>query len=134
MRKLLIGLMMVSSLSGCVQYTAGVSSTEVSVGKMSDTLLVADNPMLGRQLELTRAGVEPMADGRSMGQASIKSLITSDLSLQYRFYWFDVNGTQLDGSAWLPIIVHGKQEVQLQSMSESTQARSFKLYVREILK
>jgi uncharacterized protein YcfL len=134
MRNLLVGLALTATLTACSQYTSGVSSTHISVDQMTDSVLVTDNPLLGSQITLVRAGIEPLEDGRSLAQVTLKSLYIADLDLQYRIYWFDENGTGLRSSSWRPIVVHGKQEVQLQSMSETTQATGFKVYVREISK
>ncbi|MGY5453230.1 YcfL family protein [Agarivorans sp. MS3-6] len=118
-------------LVGCTTDTSGIAAdSQKPDGKQ---WLIVDNLTLGRKLTVLDAATHQGMD-RLRGVATIQSLFKGDLDLQYRFYWYDSNNVQIDNatSAWTPLSLHGKQQVQVQSVALVNTASHFKIYVREV--
>jgi len=124
---LLLSLLLVA----CTTNTSGISAdSDKPDGKQ---WLIVDNISLGRKLTVLDATTQQNND-RLQGVATIQSLHKGDLNLQYRFYWYDSNNIQINQatSAWTPLTLHGKQQIQVQSIALLDSAKHFKIYVREV--
>lgn len=118
-------------LVGCTTDTSGIAAdSDKPDGKQ---WLIVDNLNLGRKLTIIDAATHQGMD-RLRGVATIQSLYKGDLNLQYRFYWYDSNNVQLNNAttAWTPLSLHGKQQIQVQSVALVNNANHFKIYVREV--
>ncbi|GDY25868.1 hypothetical protein AHAT_17580 [Agarivorans sp. Toyoura001] len=116
---------------GCTTDTSGISAdSDKPDGKQ---WLIVDNISLGRKLTVLDAATHQGMD-RLRGVATIQSLFKGDLDLQYRFYWYDSNNMQINSAttAWTPLSLHGKQQIQVQSVALVNIASHFKIYVREV--
>ncbi|WP_432453426.1 MULTISPECIES: YcfL family protein [unclassified Agarivorans] len=118
-------------LVACTADTSGmIANSQKPEGKQ---WLIVDNLNLGRKLTITEARSTQSAD-RLLGIATLQSLFKGDLSLQYRFNWYDSDNIQINDarSAWTPLTLHGREQVQIQSVALVANAHHFKVYVREV--
>lgn len=130
MRSFLLSMLIVL-VAGCSTNTSGISAN--SEARDNNQWLIVDNFGLGRRLTILDARTVEEGD-RLRGFATVKSTASSTQKLQYRFYWFDEQGVQLDlaNTPWHPLALHGHQEIQVQSVALDTRADSFKVYIREV--
>ncbi|MFM2484155.1 YcfL family protein [Celerinatantimonas yamalensis] len=118
-------------LSGCATYSAGVGTPVIAATDMPNQLVQSDNSLLARKLTFTHAGIKARSDGRQQAFITLQSTSNYDQNLQYRFYWYDASGQQLAQTPWLAVMLHGKETKQLHSISQSTKASAFRVYIRQ---
>ena len=131
MRRLLTIAAVAMVLAGCASYTAGVGTSVVSATDMPNKLVQPNNPLLNRRLTFEHAGLNTLDDGRKEAFITLRSTYKYDQTLQYRFYWYATNGQQLAVTSWQPVMLHGDESRQLQSVAPSQKAKAFRVYVRQ---
>lgn len=125
MSKFILALILAMFVSACAPHTAGVmvsSTGEVRVDNRSFGSEVSVEQLKSRQ-----------EGGFLQGSGLIMSKVATDLHLQYKFTWYDINGYALDneGIAWEPLKLFGKQQIQVLGLSPNTNAVRYDLYVRK---
>ncbi|WP_299806073.1 YcfL family protein [uncultured Shewanella sp.] len=125
MKKLLLGLLTAAAITACAPHTAGVmagSNGEVRV----------DSNSFGKEVQVSNIMARPEG-GFLRGTGTIASQVSTDLRLQYKFTWFDLNGMTIDdeGVSWKSIKLHGKQQMQVSAVAPNATATRFELYVRK---
>ncbi|MCL1077890.1 YcfL family protein [Parashewanella spongiae] len=113
-------------LSACAPNTAGVKLS-------SDGSRQVDNTRVARSISVVNNQMRQVGD-LLQGSATLISDSSKDQSLQYRFTWYDLQGFVVDGDSipWTPIIIHGKQSKQIESVAPNSVAHRFEVYVRKV--
>jgi len=129
-----IAIVMGLVLGGCSSGNTsgvGISSPAVATG---EAVLEVDNSALARDLELHDVKERYQGDLLQV-QATLASLAGGELFLQYKFSWFDTQGFAVEPQqdAWIPVKLHGHQQVSLQGLAPAARAIQYKIYVREVI-
>ncbi|GLP96448.1 YcfL family protein [Paraferrimonas sedimenticola] len=114
-------------LAACAPSTGGVSVS-------SDGTTRIDNSSFEKKV--TIAQVRNRLQGDQMqGSAVLVSRASSDMRVQYRFSWFDINGYAIDdeGQAWKSVKLHGGQQLPVNALAPNNTAVKFEVYVREAI-
>ncbi len=125
MKKLVLVLMSSLLFIGCAQHTSGMmasSSGEVRV----------DNSSFAREVGVEQLKARQQGDFLQ-GSGVVMSKVSTDLRLQYKFTWFDINGYTIEdeASAWKSLKLHGMQRMQVNSVAPNALAVRYELYVRK---
>lgn len=124
--RLLMILGLVLWLTACSSTTSGISI------ESSNQNVVIGNTDLARRLTIEQAQVGKV-NGLLKAGVPIVSNVDSDLSLQYRFYWYDAQGLEVNGSdsPWRHVILHGRDSMTLQAVARSAQITQYRIYIRQ---
>lgn len=126
MKKWLTGTIVALMLLGCADNTAGLR-----IDGASQTVLFGDNVLAGRLKieDITTTSV----DERSRGIVRLLSQYQGDQSIQYRFYWYDDQGLEVNTklSPWRQTIIRGKEEVSLSEVSVNPHGTQFRVQIRQ---
>lgn len=127
MKKWVLGLLGLLLLSGCASNTAGLS-----VDSTNQRVLFGDRVLAGRiQIEDI---VTTEAQGQTRGVVRIASQYRGDQHLQYRFYWYDDEGLEvnLQPGPWKQIILRGEEILSISEASVNPQGKRFRVQIREL--
>jgi uncharacterized protein YcfL len=123
---LLTGFLVLGAwVTGCANNTAGISAASSGDSRV-------DSSAVARQVN-----IEQLMSRRQgellQGSAVLVSQKSTDIRLQYKFTWFDIDGISLDdeSNSWQALTLHGKAHKQVQGLAPNPQAVSFEIYVRE---
>ncbi len=135
MIKLFTVLVMILGLAACAKNTTGIGIEHYETGQGVQSQLKLDNSKLAGRLVLSEIKTRSV-NGLIQAQASLKSTYSQDQTLQYKFYWYDKDGFEVerDKSPWRSLKLHGSQQVSLQGGAPNSEATGFKVYVREVFK
>ena len=125
MRTAIIFSVLALLLSACAPHTAGVMAS--STGDVR-----VDNRSFGSEVSVEQLKSR-LEGGFLQGSGLIISKVPTDIRLQYKFTWYDINGYTIDneGVAWEPLKLFGKQQVQVSGVAPNTTAVRYDLYVRK---
>ena len=125
MKKFILASILALFVSGCAPHTAGVMAS--STGKVR-----VDNRSFGSEVSVEQLKSRQQG-GFLQGSGLIISKVATDLHLQYKFTWYDINGYVIDngGVAWEPLKLFGKQQIQVSGLSPNASAVRYDLYVRK---
>lgn len=120
-------------LVACSQNTSGISLGIDSIN--AQPVVKIDNPNLASKLVLSDIKTKVVND-LLVVQANVISTADFDQTLQYKFYWFDHLGFEVerDSSPWQPLKLHGHQQVSIQGTALSSSAEQAHIYIREVVK
>ncbi len=123
MRYLLVLLLL--GLSACAHNTSGIMASSTGEQRV-------DNRSLAGDIVVERVIIRPSSD-RLAAAGVIRSQVSSDTHLQYKFTWFDASGFTIEdeGMSWKSLTLHGMQQTQVSSVAPMSQAVRCELYVRE---
>ncbi len=111
---------------GCSKNTAGLN-----VDGESQRVLFADSVLSGRLLidDISTINV----DGHARGVVRLVSDYKGDQHIQYRFYWFDDNGLEVNTqlSPWKQAIVRGMETISISEVSVNPNGKQFRVQIRE---
>lgn len=112
-------------VTGCANNTAGISAASSGDSRV-------DSSAVSRQVKIDQLMSRRQGD-LLQGSAVLVSQKSTDIRLQYKFTWFDIDGISLDDEAnsWQALTLHGKAHKQVQGLAPNPQAVSFEIYVRE---
>lgn len=115
------------TLGACVTNTAGIYANSQGVNRV-------DNVSIGRKVSLESIKAYPDG-GQLSGYATLRSHTSYNLNLQYRVTWYDANNNSIDAEnmSWVPVTLHGFQQVQVKSTAPNGRASWFDIQVREII-
>lgn len=126
MKKWVIVLFSVLALAGCSKNTSGLN-----VDGESQRVLFSDNVLGGR---LTIEDISTIdVDGHARGVVRLVSNYNGDQHIQYRFYWFDENGLEVNTrlAPWKKTIVRGMETISISEVSVNPNGKQFKVQIRE---
>ncbi|WP_070962984.1 YcfL family protein [Vibrio sonorensis] len=126
MKKWLIALVAVLAVVGCSKNTAGLR-----VDGASQTVHFGDN-VLGSRLNIDDIATVDV-DGHARGVVRLTSLYKSDQHIQYRFYWYDEQGLEVNTklAPWKQAIIRGEESVALSEVSLNPNGKQFRIQIRE---
>jgi uncharacterized protein YcfL len=93
--------------------------------------------VMGNSLLANTISVEDIstveANGHARGVVRIKNNSSSSYDIQYRFYWYDEQGLEvnLNPSAWKHEVIYGGDETSLSEVSVSPNGKEFRVQIRE---
>lgn len=130
---LAIGL--IAGLAGCSS-TAGIEGSTTAVRDESgntaySNLMVVNNPKLAGKLQIADIQTE-MVGGLMKCQVNLISKYSKNVSVKYKFSWFDADGMEIDSdaSAWTPLMLYGNESKTVQGVAPNPGARKFKIKIR----
>lgn len=127
MKAIIIGFMLIFGLTACADNTAGLR-----VDGMSQRILIADNVLAGKIYIEKITTVQTHDHSRAVVQ--VLSRYRGDQHLQYRFYWYDDQGLEVNNqpSPWQTFILRGGEQRTLSEVSINPQGTQFRLQIREL--
>lgn len=126
MKKLAIALAMTLALVGCTKNTAGLR-----VDGQSQNVMFGDNVLGGRLLVDNIATTD--SDGHARGIVTLSSQYSGDQAIQYRFYWYDNDGLEVNSkqAAWKQQIVRGFETLSISEVSINPNGKQFRVQIRQ---
>lgn len=127
MKKWLAIVAVVLSLLGCTSNTSGLK-----IEGASQRVIYDDNVLAGRLSIEDISTID--VDGRTRGVVRLLSKYTGDQSIQYRFYWYDDQGLEVNTKRgpWRQLIIHGAEEVSISEVSINPNGREFRVQIRQL--
>ncbi len=119
-------LAMALILAGCSKNTAGIR-----VDGQSQNVMFGDSVLGGRLLVDDMATIE--VDGHARGVVTLSSQYKGDQNIQYRFYWYDDNGLEVNSkqAAWKQQIVRGFESISISEVSVNPNGKQFRVQIRQ---
>ncbi|MCE9678930.1 YcfL family protein [Shewanella sp. AS1] len=126
MRKIAV-LLFLFGLTACAQNTSGVMASSTGEGRI-------DNSAFNGDVTVGRVFTQGEAENLICA-GTLANQKRSDVHIQYKFTWYDINGLTLedDGMSWKPVKLHGKQQKQVSAVSPTGTAVRCELYIREAI-
>ncbi len=117
---------MALALVGCAKNTTGFR-----IDGQSHNVMFGDSVLGGRLLVDDIATVD--VDGHARGIVALSSQYKGDLNIQYRFYWYDDNGLEVNTkqAAWKQQIVRGFETVSISEVSVHQNGKQFRVQIRQ---
>ncbi|WP_391087511.1 DUF1425 domain-containing protein [Vibrio sp. NH-UV-68] len=127
MKKWLSFAFVALTLLGCADNTAGLR-----IDGASQTVIFGDNVLAGRLVIDDISTTE--VDGRARGAVRLVSHYSGDQHVQYRFYWYDDQGLEVNTklSPWRQAVIRGTEEVSLSEVSINPNGRQFRIQIRQL--
>lgn len=115
------------ALSGCADNTAGLR-----VDGQTQKVVFADR-VLGSRL-LVDDITTTKAEGRARGIVTLSSNYKGDQHVQYRFYWYDDDGLEVNAkqAAWKKVIVRGFETISVSEVSINPKGKQFRVQIRQV--
>lgn len=126
MKKWAIAALTALTLLGCADNTAGLR-----IDGATQTVLFGDNVLAGR-LKIDDISTSDV-DGRARGVVRLESQYKGDQSIQYRFYWYDDEGLEVNTKLgpWRQAIVRGMETIVISEVSVNPKGTQFRVQIRE---
>ncbi|EGQ9412199.1 DUF1425 domain-containing protein [Vibrio cholerae] len=126
MRTWLLAVLTALLLVGCSANTVGLR-----VDGASQQVLFNDSA-LSKSLSIEDISTTAV-DGHTRGVVRLQSNQKSDVHVQYRFYWYDNDGLEVNTklSPWKTIILRGMETVSLTEVSVNPNGKQFRVQIRE---
>ncbi|NOH81968.1 DUF1425 domain-containing protein [Vibrio sp. RE86] len=126
MKKWLISAVMALTLLGCADNTAGLR-----IDGASQTVIFGDNVLAGR-LKIEDISTTQV-DGRARGIVKLVSKYSGDQNVQYRFYWYDDQGLEVNTKLgpWRQAIIRGTEEIAISEVSINPNGTQFRVQIRQ---
>jgi len=126
MKKLAMMLMVAMTLIGCSKNSAGLS-----IDGQSQNVMFGDAVLGGRLLVDNIATKD--VQGHARGIVTLTSQYTGDQHIQYRFYWYDNDGLEVNTNqaAWKQKIVRGFETLSISEVSINPTGKQFRVQIRE---
>nr|WP_198517267.1 YcfL family protein [Vibrio sp. HA2012] len=114
-------------MAGCTSITAGLR-----VDSQTQKVVFADR-VLGNRLEVGDIAIIE-SEGHSRGIVTLSSQYGSDQHIQYRFYWYDDDGLEVNSkqAAWKGAVVHGYDVISVSEVSVNPRGTQFRVQIRQI--
>lgn len=111
-------------LAGCITNTSGE--------RVENARIVVDNDMFASHVRALGQTCRPTKSGFAEAQVEFQNDDTCDFAFLYRFQWLDADGMLLEDSSpvWNHAFAHGRDKFFLKGVSESAQAKDFRLVIR----
>ncbi len=126
MKKWAIAALTALTLLGCADNTAGLR-----IDGATQTVLFGDNVLAGR-LKIDDISTSDV-DGRARGIVRLESQYNGDQAIQYRFYWYDDEGLEVNTQLgpWRQAIVRGMETIVISEVSVNPKGTQFRVQIRE---
>lgn len=126
MKKWAIAALTALTLLGCADNTAGLR-----IDGATQTVLFGDNVLAGR-LKIDDISTSDV-DGRARGVVRLESQYKGDQVIQYRFYWYDDEGLEVNTKLgpWRQAIVRGMETIVISEVSVNPKGTQFRVQIRE---
>ncbi|USD40250.1 YcfL family protein [Vibrio sp. SCSIO 43135] len=126
MKKWLFAALIAVLVVGCSSNTAGLR-----VDGASQNVLFGDN-VLGSRLVIDDIATTEV-DGHARGVVRLVSEYNGDQHIQYRFYWYDEDGLEVNNklSPWRQTVVRGKESFSISEVSVNPNGKQFRVQIRE---
>lgn len=120
-------LVAVLALSGCAKNTAGLR-----IDGESQKVLFGDN-VLGNTLQVEDISTTQF-DGHTRGVVRLTNQSKGDLLVQYRFYWYDNDGLEVNTklAPWKQAILRGQETTSISEVSVNPDGKQFRVQIREL--
>ncbi len=127
MKRWLSVLCITLTLAACASNTAGLR-----IDGATQTVLFGDN-VLGGRLKIDNISTT-LSDGHTRGVVRLASQYKGDLNIQYRFYWYDDQGLEvnLQQGPWRQTVVRGMETVAISEVSVNPNGKQFRVQIREL--
>jgi uncharacterized protein YcfL len=114
-------------LFGCANNTTGLR-----IDGESQQVLFGDR-VLGTRLKINDI-VTTEVDGRRRGVVNFSSQYKGDQKIQYRFYWYDDQGLEVNTklAPWRQTIVRGHEEFSISEVSINPKGTQFRVQIRQV--
>ncbi len=126
MKNIGIVFLMALALAGCAKNTAGLR-----VDGQSQNVMFGDN-VLGGRLQVENIATAELNE-HARGIVQLTSLYKADLNIQYRFYWYDNEGLEVNSkqSAWKQQIIRGFETLSISEVSINPNGKQFRVQIRQ---
>ncbi len=127
MKRLSIVLLSAIAAFGCAQApTAGLS-----IDGQSQRVIMNDNALGGR-LDIENIDTDEV-NGHARGIVRLASQYKGDQHVQYRFYWYDDKGLEVNSKpgAWRKVIVRGFETISISEVSVNPNATQYRVQIRQ---
>ncbi len=73
-------------------------------------------------------------DGHSRGVVRLTSEYKGDQHIQYRFYWYDQKGLEVNNkpSAWRKVIIRGFETMSISEVAVNPKATQYRIQIRQV--
>jgi len=128
MKKWLILIAAALTLMGC----ASSNTAGLRIDGASQTVLFGDNVLAGSLSIEDIATTE--VDGRARGIVRLLNQTKGDQHVQYRFYWYDDEGLEVNNklSPWRQAILRGEEEISISEVSINPNGQQFRVQIRAL--
>ncbi|MCZ4337026.1 YcfL family protein [Shewanella colwelliana] len=125
MNKVIVIALLAFALNACAPHTAGIMASSTGEQRI-------DNTRFNSEVSVERVMVVGQGDPLKAA-GTISSKVATDLRLQYKFTWYDINGLTIEdeGVSWKSLKLHGKQQMQVSAVAPNSSAVRCELYVRK---
>lgn len=120
------------SLISCAGSTPNTLNIKAGPKGVSERQVLVQDKRLGRKLDFGEVSIKPL-NNESGFEAQVMLLNKSrrQLSIEYRFIWYDRNGYEFSGMhAWIPKILGAKSASGVRSVSPGPDYQGFRFMVR----
>lgn len=126
MKKALLAMVAALIMVGCSSNTAGLR-----VDGETQKVIFGDN-VLGSRLQIDQIDTATV-DDRARGVVRLTSNYSGDQHLQYRFYWYDDDGLEVNTklAPWRQIIIRGDESIAISEVSINPNGTQFRVQIRE---
>ncbi|WP_047046411.1 YcfL family protein [Vibrio mexicanus] len=115
------------ALVGCAENTSGLR-----IDGGTQNVWFADNVLASRLIIDDIATTE--VDGYARGVVRLTSNYNGDQNVQYRFYWYDEEGLEVNTklAPWKPAIIRGHESIAISEVSVNPNGKNFRVQIREL--
>lgn len=126
MKNITMVFLLAVALVGCSKNTAGLR-----VDGQSQNVMFGDNVLGGRLLIDNIATID--ADGHARGVVTLTSQYKADQNIQYRFYWYDDEGLEVNSKqgAWKQQIIRGFESLTISEVSVNPNGKQYRVQIRQ---
>ena len=122
---------------GCQSPVTSGAATHVAVDgdRILEASLQIDDRGLARHVSLVGATTQMLPNGMLRVQARLASTDRRDFKVQCRYRWFDAAGFEVEtggGAPWVPIVLHGGEDVPVSGVAPRPDVSAFAISVRRL--
>ncbi|MCD9537097.1 DUF1425 domain-containing protein [Photobacterium carnosum] len=123
----MLSILFATLISGC----SGSAISTISL-ENSNHHVVIGNAVLANKLQFSHSKTE-RRDGYLHASVEVMNKTDATISLNYHFYWYDVNGLEVNHSPSISraLILNHNQILLLQALAPSTMATQYRIVVRD---
>lgn len=129
MRNAVLGCCAILFLSACAANNTGISMDS------TNKHVVLSDAELAKKLSFSNSRIVSLSDGPE-GEVTVTNNTQTDIKLQYRFNWYDLQGLEVDdvNMPWRSLLINGRESVKLKDSPQNlhyNRAVHFRLSVQE---
>lgn len=125
--------LLVLLLSGCANVNTVSRSNEYATKNVVNDKRVITDTGLGKKITITEVVEGVVSGDLTKVQVRLQNNRSYELSINYAFEWYDLNGMQVDSTAsgWKSLRLQGKEEKAVSSIAPNPNAMDFVLKLQE---